>query len=95
MHGAKSPQWYNARTTAMERSAKCENLHFSRKLILTASCLYCIISTRIKVNINQSIATNESMAAEVIFYTIMCVVFVGYIVVMHFIKRNDQRENTR
>lgn len=35
------------------------------------------------------------MAAEVIFYTIMIVVFVGYMVVMHFIKRNDQRENTR
>jgi hypothetical protein len=29
------------------------------------------------------------MAAEFIFYTIMCVVFVGYIVVMHFIKRNE------
>lgn len=29
------------------------------------------------------------MAAEFIFYTIMCVVLVGYIVVMHFIKRNE------
>jgi len=29
------------------------------------------------------------MAAEVIFYTIMVVVFVGYIFVMHFIKRNE------
>lgn len=29
------------------------------------------------------------MAAEFIFYTIMCVVFVSYIVVMHFIKRNE------
>jgi hypothetical protein len=29
------------------------------------------------------------MAAEFIFYAIMFVVFVGYIVVMHFIKRNE------
>jgi len=33
------------------------------------------------------------MAAEVIFFTIMFVVFVGYICVMHFIKRNET--NTR
>jgi len=30
------------------------------------------------------------MAAEVIFFTIMIVVFVGYMVVMHFIKRNER-----
>jgi hypothetical protein len=44
-----------------------------------------------------SIATTiiESMAAEIIFYTIMIVVFVGYMFVMYFIKRNEQRENTR
>jgi len=35
------------------------------------------------------------MAAEIIFYTIMIVVFVGYMFVMYFIKRNEQRENTR
>ena len=29
------------------------------------------------------------MAAEFIFYAILCVVFVGYIVVMRFIKRNE------
>jgi hypothetical protein len=29
------------------------------------------------------------MAAEFIFYVIMFVVFVGYICVMHFIKRNE------
>ena len=33
------------------------------------------------------------MAAEFIFYVIMCVVFVGYICVMHFVKQNET--NTR
>lgn len=35
------------------------------------------------------------MAAEAIFMTIMCIVFVGYVVVMHFITRNEQRESAR
>ena len=34
------------------------------------------------------------MAAELIFYTIMFVVFVGYMFVMYFIKRNEQRGNS-
>ena len=34
-----------------------------------------------------------TMAAEFIFYAILCVVFVGYVVVMHVIKRNET--NTR
>jgi cbb3-type cytochrome oxidase subunit 3 len=29
------------------------------------------------------------MAAEAIFFTIMFIVFVGYVVVMHNIKRNE------
>lgn len=33
------------------------------------------------------------MAAEMIFFTIMFVVFVGYVIVMHVINRNET--NTR
>lgn len=33
------------------------------------------------------------MAAQFIFYTIMIVVFVGYGIVMHFMKRDEQRES--
>ena len=38
---------------------------------------------------DKSKSITRPMAAEFIFYTIMCVVFVGYMVVMHFIKRNE------
>jgi hypothetical protein len=31
------------------------------------------------------------MAAEVIFYTFMIVAFVGFMIVMRFAKRNDER----
>lgn len=37
----------------------------------------------------------ESMAAEAIFMTIMCIVFVGYVFVLHFARRNEQRESSR
>lgn len=35
------------------------------------------------------------MAAQFIFYIIMIVVFVGYGIVLHFIKRNEERESSR
>jgi hypothetical protein len=38
---------------------------------------------------DKSKSITRPMAAEFIFYTIMCVIFVGYIVVMRFIKRNE------
>jgi cbb3-type cytochrome oxidase subunit 3 len=34
------------------------------------------------------------MVAEAIFLTIMFVVFVGYIFVLHFARRNEQRESS-
>jgi hypothetical protein len=43
----------------------------------------------IKINLRHCV----TMAAEFIFYAILCVVFVGYVVVMHVIKRNET--NTR
>jgi hypothetical protein len=35
------------------------------------------------------------MAAEAIFMTIMCIVFVGYGFVLHFARQNEQRESSR
>jgi hypothetical protein len=35
------------------------------------------------------------MTAEIVFYTIMIVVFVGYGIVMHFMKRDEQRDSSR
>jgi|UniRef100_A0A6C0M1V4 hypothetical protein len=35
------------------------------------------------------------MAAEAVFFTIMIVVFVGYIFVMHFMKRSETNDNIR
>jgi len=39
--------------------------------------------------------SNLCMAAEAIFMTIMCIVFVGYVFVLHFARRNEQRESSR
>ena len=43
--------------------------------------------------ISQIKINYRTMAAEFIFYVIMFVVFVGYVAVMHVIKRNET--NTR
>jgi hypothetical protein len=39
--------------------------------------------------------SNPCMAAEAMFMTIMCIVFVGYVFVLHFARRNEQRESSR